>query len=277
MAPRTWAITLPHGTLTAGTGERIVELRIPTGHDEEAILDPGLTHAQRVTKLLERCIVRVGEAAPTPAVLGSLVAGDREALMLHLRRAAFGGELDCVLECTECGETMDLDLSIDELLVEPYPEPRAEHETQLDGGRRVRFRLPTGGDLEAAARAGEDPEAGVRALLERCVIDAGGTVEPLLDPPARAELARRMAALDPQADVTFAVTCPNCGEASTARLDAAAAILDELCSRTDELYGDVHSLALHYHWSEPQILALEVPRRRRYLALVADAGGGEWS
>lgn len=37
----------------------------------------------------------------------------------------------------------------------------------------------------------------------------------------------------------------------------------------ERLYEEVHVLALHYHWSEAQILALSTLKRRRYLALLA--------
>lgn len=37
----------------------------------------------------------------------------------------------------------------------------------------------------------------------------------------------------------------------------------------ERLYEEVHVLALHYHWGEPQILALATSKRRRYLALLA--------
>lgn len=35
------------------------------------------------------------------------------------------------------------------------------------------------------------------------------------------------------------------------------------------LYQEVHLLALHYHWSEADILRLPFPKRRRYLRLLA--------
>jgi hypothetical protein len=40
------------------------------------------------------------------------------------------------------------------------------------------------------------------------------------------------------------------------------------------MIGDVHRLASVYHWSEADILALPLPRRRRYLARL-DADGTE--
>lgn len=38
---------------------------------------------------------------------------------------------------------------------------------------------------------------------------------------------------------------------------------------------EVHVLALHYHWSEAEILSLPSSKRARYLALLARHVGGE--
>jgi hypothetical protein len=38
----------------------------------------------------------------------------------------------------------------------------------------------------------------------------------------------------------------------------------------DRLYTEVHHLALRYHWSEQQILALPRSKRQRYLALLVE-------
>ena len=35
------------------------------------------------------------------------------------------------------------------------------------------------------------------------------------------------------------------------------------------LYEEIHVLALHYHWSEADLLGLPRTKRRRYLGLVA--------
>jgi hypothetical protein len=274
----TWtpALTLPHGALLDGRLDREVEVRVPTGADELHVLGRARTRAEQISALLERCTIRLGVEAPPPGAVRSLVAGDREALLLHLRATAFGRRLDCVVDCPTCGEAMDLELSIDELLVEPYADPPHDYGAVVEDGQRVRFRLPTGRDLEAAARSTTDPERAASALLERCVVEApGGSDARMLPDGARDELARRMADLDPQAEVALVMSCPECGAAVRAVLDAAGALLDELASDEDELFGEIHALALHYHWSERDILALEVPRRRRYLDLLADSLGAE--
>ena len=48
----------------------------------------------------------------------------REALLLHLRRLLVGDRLACVLSCPDpaCGEPMDVELAVEELLVGPYAE-----------------------------------------------------------------------------------------------------------------------------------------------------------
>ncbi len=135
---------------------------------------------------------------------------------------------------------------------------------EVDG---VEFRLPTGADVEAAAEA-DDVEAGAALLLARCVASASaGSLEPAVADAVAAEMAR----LDPQAELRLAAVCPECGEPVDALLDAGALVLDELAGSADGLFREVHALARHYHWSEGEILGLELGRRRRYLELlVAD-------
>lgn len=271
---RTPPFTLPHGAFFDGRLDREVQVRVPTGADELYVLESARSRAEQITRLLERCVIRLGAGEPTLAAVQSLVAGDREALLLHLRAAAFGQQLDCQLDCPVCGEAMDLELSVHELLVPPYPDPQRDYEAVLDGGERIRFRLPTGGDLEDAARSSADPERAAIGLLERCVIDAGHGAEPRSLPGRlREELAQRLAEADPQAEVALVMSCPECGADVRAVLDAAEALFGELAADEVELYGEIHSLALHYHWSERDILALEVTSRRRYLALLADSVG----
>jgi hypothetical protein len=247
-------IRLPHGVFVSGAWRREVGLRLPTGADEERLLGGGLTPAERVSELLGRCL--------DVDVARDLTVGDREALLLHLRARVFGDRLPCVLACPSCDEAMDLDLSVATLLVAPYRRVHRRHRAVLDG-RAVRFRLPTGADQEAAARAA-DVAAGVRLLVERCV--DGDPLPDALVPG----LAAAMARLDPQAETLLALECPACGAACSALLDAAALFLGELTAGHQRLLEEVHVLARTYHWSEAEILSLDIGRRRRYLELVTE-------
>jgi hypothetical protein len=264
------AATLPHGIVRDGVRHRDALLRVPTGADEALLMESlgSASAAARASALLASCVTRLGGEDAGPQDVRALVVGDRDALLLQLRAAAFGERVACVLDCPSCGERMDLELAIGDLLVEGYADAACEHSLALDDGSPLRFRLPTGADLEAAAEAA-DVEAGATLLLSRCLL--GDRDAAALSDAARDALEDELARLDPQAELRIAVACPSCGEPLDATLDAAALVLDELAGSADGLFREVHALARHYHWSERDILGLALPRRRRYLELlVAD-------
>ena len=270
-------ITLPHGRLGAGSAWREAELHAPTGADEASLLErrAGRSRAELASDLLERCVSRLAGKRPSPAALRALTAGDREALLLHLRAAAFGDRLVCVLECPRCEARMDLVLSVRELLCAPYETVQASHEVTLEAAEqwwRVRFRLPTGADQEAAGRE-RSVEAGLRVLAERCVeaVTARDSAPTELPDDALDQLSDAMAALDPQAEIRLRVICPECEHSFTSVLDAAAVVISELTSSAEQLLREVHAIALRYHWSERDIFGLDVRRRRAYLDLLVES------
>ena len=283
----TAAVVLPGGLWLDGLHHREAELRPLTGDDEAFLLETGaaLPPARRTTLLLARCLTRLGPWEPVPAeAVRDLSIGDREALLLHLRRLSRGDRLQAVLRCPEpaCGERMDLDLDVRDLLVPLYPHAASWHEMDFEeaGSRwRVRFRLPTGADQEeAAALVRVDPTNAAGRMLRRCIDhieqDGSGPVEEI--PAAVADrTAARMSELDPQAEVALQLSCPVCGREFSSVFDAAAWLFQELAGAAAGLWREVHLLALHYHWSEAEILRLTVRKRRLYLGLLAESAGGE--
>ncbi|HEX8620312.1 MAG TPA: hypothetical protein VF911_22215 [Thermoanaerobaculia bacterium] len=265
---RSIPITLPGGRWRNGALERDALLRPVRGEDELFLAEEaeGLTPARRTTLTLARCLERLGEESPVSLESArTLTAGDREALLLHLRRATFGETLTSVLLCPRegCDERMDLELRVSELLVPPSSEPTEVHSFTIDG-EEIRFRLPNGADLEDAAElARSDVDAALRLIRERCVLSSKDTDTRLL--------SARIAEADPQAELLLELTCTKCERPFTALFDTAAFFFGELAANRDALDRDVHQLALHYHWSESDILALTPTRRRRYLALLAES------
>ena len=191
---------------------------------------------------------------------------------------------------------MELDLDLEELLgpvpterpdgvrgpleplaVEGAPAARgSEYELALDGGAgRIRFRLPNGGDQERAARlAASDPGAAADLILDGCIVgvsDGEGRTIGVDQLPAgwRGRLAEVCAGLDPDARTEMGLSCPECGAVSSALFDASTFLLAEL-RRADGIFAEVDRLARAYHWSEAEILALPLARRRRYLELAAE-------
>ncbi len=276
-------ITLPRGYWIDGTCQREVWLRPINGSDEDFLLDAGelLLPAHRITALLARCLELLGPTAPvTDETVRSLTVGDREALLLHLRRLTMGDSLQGVVDCPapDCGEKMDLDLKASELLLPPYDACRQSYEVEItENGSdyQVRFRLPTGADQEdAAILARADPQAAAERLLYRCVesvTDGDGEPVEALPPAIADRLSDAMSELDPQAELTLNLTCPACTHAFFAPFDTASYLFQELNGRAKHLYREVHLLAFYYHWSEAEIINMPDRKRRLYLDLLEEA------
>ena len=66
--------------------------------------------------------------------------------------------------------------------------------------------------------------------------------------------------------LTIDVHCPGCERMLPVQIDLEPLLIDGLRARQTELGNDIHQLAMHYHWSEAEIVALPEWRRRRYVA-----------
>jgi hypothetical protein len=275
-------VEMPGGIRLEGDWRRDAVLRPLAGRDEAFLLQQGsvLTPAARTTAILARCLCRLGPiSAVTTDLARSLSVGDREALLLHLRRLTLGESMSCVLKCPTCGEKLDLVLNVSELLLPSYVHECDVHETIVragDGLYRVRFRLPNGADQEsAAAIAASTPEAAAELILRRCVQkitdeQTGERSRPL--PAAVADaLADKMAELDQQAEILLDLVCAACGASFQMPFDVANYFYQEIRGRESDLHRDVHLLAFNYHWSERDILRLTRRKRMLYLDLLSAA------
>lgn len=252
--------------------------------DDDAIaaldaLDAGLPPVTRANALLQRCLTD----AP-PGTARRLSVGDREALLLQLRRLSLGDELACVLACParECGRPMELALQASGLLTPAYADAAPQYGLEIlhEGRRwRLQFRLPCAEDLELAATLVQaNAENAGLALLRRCLrqADCDGTpVDAAALPQAvRDAAATEMAARDPQAEIELALNCPVCGHTFTALFDTGNHLLQELEARARQTLHEVHTLAAHYGWHEREILRMPSRRRARYLGFIAEGRSG---
>jgi hypothetical protein len=277
------ATAVPGGYCASGGRWREAHLRPLTGEDLLFLTEEcaGLLPAQWVTEALMRCVTRLGpNQSVTREAFRSLTVGDREALLLHLRRLTWGDRLRCLLTCPapKCREKLEADVDIADLLLPPYGETAQVHELtvrQEDGDSIVvRFRLPTGADQEVAAMVARTDLAGAAdLLLRRCVRSVtssdGNPVDKLPDALGE-QLSDRMAELDPQAEITVHFVCPVCGAAFSAIFDTASYLIQELEAGLRHLYREVHLLAYHYHWSATEILGMSTEKRRKFLRLLEE-------
>jgi hypothetical protein len=115
-------VELPGGFLDSdGTLVRTAEVRELTGFDEEA-LAKAATPAKVMHLLLQRGVVKVGDQKPDQSTFNSLLAGDRDMLLLAIRKATYGPDIDFTVICPECGETVDLNIDLNDVEVKTLSE-----------------------------------------------------------------------------------------------------------------------------------------------------------
>jgi hypothetical protein len=170
-------VTLTAGFLDPleGTVAMTAEVRELTGADEEAIAklsDPG----KALLAILERATVSVGNEPASKQILGSLLAGDREALLLAIRKATFGSEVEVNTVCDKCPElqTFKIDLNKDvevKTLEDPIKDRRFT--VELKAGL-AKVNLPTGDVQTQIINATDKNSAELDTmLLAACVTEIG--------------------------------------------------------------------------------------------------------
>ena len=204
-----------------------------------------------------------------PDDLARLAIGRRDRLLLELRERTIGPHLVSVSSCPSCGERLEVELAVRDLLVDAKEED-APLSVTLDGWE-VRFRLPHSLDLLALAGSTEPADARRRligtCLLAACSPDSEDAPVEALPAAVLQAVADGMAAADPQADLELALTCPACSHAWLALFDIVSFFWTELDARARVLLHEVHVLASAYNWREADILALSPWRRRAYLEM----------
>lgn len=182
-----------------------------------------------------------------------LSLGARDLALMRLRAEWLGPRMPCVDLCASCGAQVGFSAPLTVLIQTPQDPPPAEC-----GPRRPR-RLTTA-DLLAVEQL---PPGAARQALAEAV--AGG---PLSGPDEAVQLAGWLAQADPMAHVALDLACGACNARWSRPFDIVSAFWDELCAAGRRLLGEIHRLALAYHWSETQILALPCARRRAYLEMI---------
>jgi hypothetical protein len=202
-----------------------------------------------------------------------LPIGSRDARLLTLREQSFGREIRGVVSCTNCGEAIELQFSIDSLRLSAQSVPA--HLGLETGEYSIEFRLPDSLDLLAL---GEDPpdEGRLRqSLLDRCLCRAtrlGGPVA-VGDLPEMVieDIARAMAAADPQAEMELSLQCSACQRQWQEPFDIESFLWGEIQAWAARMLFEIHQLAAAYGWSEAEILTLSPVRRSAYLSFITES------
>lgn len=175
-------VELPGGLLHPTEGLiRRVEVRELTGADEEKLSRPSSTKNMHtyISAILECGVVRIGSLEPDHTLLESLLLGDREFLVLAIRRATYGDELDLEIVCPRCDARQNIVYDLGkEVPIRKLEDPmKLVYEIPLWKGGVAEVVLPTGsaqgalfGSSEQKRSAGELNSI----LLSRCVQSIDG-------------------------------------------------------------------------------------------------------
>jgi hypothetical protein len=194
--------------------------------------------------------------------------GRRDARLLEMREATFGGHVRLAADCPSCGASLEIDVRTHDLR---SGEASAATVAVDFGDLRVVARHPTSEDLAAAERE-ECESAAQRLLWQRCVETATSDgcfrAAEVLSAAQREQIETMLEATDPRTDVALDVTCIDCGERWAAPCDLARLTWDEVARGARAIFQEIATLARGFGWTEDEVLRLSRERRAIYCGLL---------
>ena len=174
-SPPDTQVELPGGLFDPFDGiTTTVEIRELTGADEEAIAkinDPG----KSLLLILEKATVAIGDKKADKETLDSLLAGDREMILLAIRKATFGTEIKVMPTCFNCGEEQEMTIDLDaDVEIKKLDDSDREFTVDCKVGKVV-VNLPTGTTQKSLVNATNKNSAELDTiLLKGCISSING-------------------------------------------------------------------------------------------------------
>lgn len=177
-APSDTEVVLPGGFINReGALVKYAEVRELNGADEEAIARSGNT-GRALNTMLQRGLVTLGMESTSKEDLDTLLSGDRDAILIGIRRATFGKSIEFSGACPSCSaeQTLVLDLDTDIPVVtldDPIEDRLWEYTSKLG---TVIVGLPTGLTQRRLLENSEKTASELNTiLLSGCVASINGS------------------------------------------------------------------------------------------------------
>lgn len=237
------------------------------------------SHPAWISKLLTQILARLGNEtlennASALQKVRELCIADRQFIVLQWRLNHSPSSEWLTAQCLECDAFYDFPMDWHALPIKPAASQFPLTSVALSFGN-VCVRVPNGGDQEFIARwlleTQEPCDSTVKktpadiALARRLIVtetpEQAAQIGTLLteDDVRKIELAVELVA--PELADRITLECPECGSTHQVMLDLYRGLLKPV----NQLLDDVHNLAVNYHWSEKEILAMPNQRRSAYL------------
>jgi hypothetical protein len=175
-APSDTTVDLPGGYVSQdGTVVKTAEVRELNGADEEAISKAG-SKAKALGVLLQRGLIKVGTEDATKDMLDNLLSGDRDAILLGIRKVTFGDELKAMAHCYACNEDQEIVVVLSEdIPVRPLDASKGRTWIVETKKGPVGVALPTGLVQKKLMDNADKTAAEINTLLlAGCVISVDG-------------------------------------------------------------------------------------------------------
>jgi hypothetical protein len=177
VAPSKTEVVLPGGYITQeGTLIKYAEVRELNGADEEAIAKAG-SLAKVLNTILQKGLVSIGDIPVTKEVFDELLAGDRDAILLGIRKVTFGSTADYNLVCSKCNETSVVSIDLDkDIPIKELDNPIEDREkvVELRNGTGVVI-IPNGRTQSAIVENANKTTAELTTIiLENCLLGING-------------------------------------------------------------------------------------------------------
>lgn len=176
-APSESVVKLPGGFINeAGELITTAEVRELTGADEEAIAKAG-TVGKSLNVLLQRGLIALGSEQVSKDDLDTLLSGDRDAILIGVRRVTFGNTIDVPVQCQSCRQegTANIDL-ISDVPEKKLEDPIADRAWEVETTRGVvTVMLPNGIVQKKLMENMDKTSAEINTLLlSGCIVTING-------------------------------------------------------------------------------------------------------
>ena len=215
-----------------------VDIRAMTAREEDILTSRALIKRGTViTELIRSCLV------DKSIDVGSMLSGDRNAVMVALRITGYGSGYSVGVDCPACSEHGKHEFDLGQLEIKPLglqpAEPGANaFDLKLPmSGKLVRFKFLTGADeeevlrqAEAKRKAGMQVDNLVTSRLQFHLVavdgksDRGEIIKFIRSMPARDSLTLRkhIAQHEPGIDMKASIDCQACGARSEVQMPLGA-------------------------------------------------------
>jgi hypothetical protein len=153
---------LPLGVIQGGGTQKSIVLNPMTAGIRRKLLSRSnqKNPSAGMTTMMCECCESIGGAQPTPQVLNSISIGDRDFILLMIRKISLGNILNAQLNCPRCQQDIVFDLDIDQMNIrsleigKDFTVEGTYAFVELDNeelGLKIVLRLPVGFDQAAVS------------------------------------------------------------------------------------------------------------------------------